>query len=194
MVRIIQQPLPKRLPKKFKSFFELLGVFIVDYPDRVVRLLNKHAIPVSPKASGQEMIGKLINAFEVGNKAFQTDLSKMLESEVAEPNDSFVGAIAGAVGSVAGVFGAKQQAKAARAQSGALKDQARQQTLQAMLAYKASKETQQAMDAQSGKAQLHQEKMLKLAGAGIAIAIVGWYLISQQTKSVPPSVTRNTIT
>ena len=210
MVRVIKRKQPDRHTTQTKSLLDLLAVYIADHPGRVRQLLSKFNIPVTKNSNGKDLTNKVFLAIEKGGKPFHIELAKLLYAKVkpVEQEDSFdfgallggaagggasgvggggggvtigadpVSAIAGAVGSIANLFGNKQRKKM-------MKDQARSQTLQTMLAYKAQREAQAASKEAVVVSQVNKEKLLKMVGGAAAIGIAGWFFLKQLGKRKP---------
>ena len=192
-------------PGKADNVLALLAVAIADRPQAVARLLRKHGYAVGRMLTGKALVDQILHAITHAGPRFHHALAQLL-AEIHAPDknetqeDSFdlgallspagggqntgnggitvgadpVSAIAGAVGSVANLFGNKQRQQLAQ-------QQARSQTLQTMLAYKAQQEAQAVgqVEAQQQQARLQarRETTLKIAG-GVAVAgLAGWFLL-----------------
>ncbi|MDN5201231.1 hypothetical protein QQ008_07655 [Fulvivirgaceae bacterium BMA10] len=203
MVRVVKRKLPDKHTAQTKSLLDLLAIYIADHPGMTRQLLLKYDIPISKNSNGKDLTNKVFIAIEKAGKHFHNELAKRLYAKIKpkEQEDSFdfrslqgggtsggnggvtigadpVSAIAGAVGSIANLFGNKQRKKI-------MKDQARSQTLQTMLAYKAQKEAQVAYKQAAKVSQVNKEKLLKMVGGTAVIGIAGWFFLKQLGKQRP---------
>lgn len=162
MVRIIhQQQTSKKLPVQAELTMNLIGMYLAQKPEAVKELLSDYGVSMSEPALQNELVSKLIWAIGQNNKRFNYELSKLIIAEATKDNsnsyDHFdfgalfgkkgendtgggiqigadpISAVAGALGSVANLIGAKGKRKEAE-------KQARMQTLQGMMALKATQE------------------------------------------------------
>lgn len=211
MVRVIKNKLADKHTNQTRSLLDLLALYIADEPDRVARLLAEFGFPSSKNLTGKELTNKVFLAIEKQGRPFHLALARLLSTKVkpastneADQEDGFdlgpllsgaagagttsgasgsgitvgadpVSAIAGAVGSIANLFGNKQRQKI-------LKDQARSQTLQTMLAYKAQKEAEIASKEAARVKKVKQEQLIKLGGAIIIVGVVGWIIVKQASQ------------
>lgn len=161
MVRIIHQQPSKKLPVQAELTMNLIGMYLAQKPEAVKKLLSDYGVSMSEPALQNELVSKLIWAIGQNNKRFNYELSKLIIAEATKDNsnsyDHFdfgallgkkgendtgggiqigadpISAVAGALGSVANLIGAKGKRKEAE-------KQARMQTLQGMMALKATQE------------------------------------------------------
>ena len=182
MVRITREK-PESFSSEAITVLNLLGVVIADHPDKVNRLLAKYQIKVDQPSNPKEITSKVLHAIEQDNKRFNQDIAKLIMAKVDDDFDSFtdpISAVTGAVGSIANIFGNKQQQKM-------MKEQARSQTLSAMLAYR----SRQAEMAAASKAQeqKHTNKMamIKTVGVIAILALIGLLFFRQMQKKSKPS-------
>lgn len=223
MVRIIKNKLADKHTNQTRFLLDLLALYIADEPDRVARLLNEFGYTLSKNLTGKELTNKVFLAIEKQGRPFHLALARLLSTKIkptpaneADQEDGFdlgpllsgaagagtssgtsagggitvgadpVSAIAGAVGSIANLFGNKQRQKI-------LKDQARSQTLQTMLAYKAQKEAETASRQAAQVSRAKQEQLIKLVGGIAVVGVVGWLLLRQlakQKRSTKPTPTK----
>lgn len=181
MVRVVRHKKPGRNTAQTRRLLDLLARYIVDHPARIINLLNTYGIKTKKSSNGKVITNHVFIAIEKKGKSFHRDLARLLEQKALEETqeDSFAAALAGTIGSVANLFGEKGRRKTAQVQ-------ARSQTLQTMLAYKAQKEQQEAAIEMAREAatrsQANQERLLKMAGTTVAIAIAGWFFLKQLGK------------
>jgi hypothetical protein len=131
-----------------KSIFSLIGRAIAERPLSIRKLLARHKIIVRNGKEDQTLAEALLYGLQLGDKNFQRDLTNLLSQE-----DQFVGQIAGAVGSIASAIGSGAQNKV-------LKEQARNESLATILAYKAQQDQIKLEQAklQQGQGQTRQRK------------------------------------
>jgi hypothetical protein len=169
------------LDRQSTTLWRLIGKAIAKHPHKVQRLLHAHAIPIA-SSDERALVDGIMRGFEQGGKSFQRSLSGLLHSQT-EDEDHFVGAIAGAVGQVAGAIGSGQQNKA-------MKEQARAQSLTAIMAYKTQQEQtrleelklRQNQKPPGAKRKVSTKTLLIIVGAAIAILTVFGLVVSMINK------------
>lgn len=169
------------------SLWKLVGKTIATNPAGVENLLRQHNLLVNQKADSDTLVNGIMNGLNVNNARFKNDLTELLSGK--DEYDNFINAIAGAVSSVANVVGGAQKNKAIKLQAKATREQAKSQTLQSLLAYKAQQE-QNKMEKQKldqGLKKSSKESQLKtwllIGGVAVALVIVGLVVRQQANKT-----------
>jgi len=187
MVRIVNnEPAQKELTEEAKITLGLLGVVIADHPEKVRKLLRDFGIETREKPTGRELTHKVLYAIDKKGSRFHLELAQLIADKLPSQGktnssgkqsqeDSFAGAIAGAVGAIATTIGSISGKKQKQRE-------ASQQTLSTMLAYKAQQEQLAAQ--QASQAQAHANKMAWLKGVGILVVVglVGWGLVKMANQ------------
>lgn len=180
------------------SLWKLLGKTIASNPASVEQLLKRHNLLDSKQSSSQALVAGVMNGLARKDTRFQNDLTSLLSAESGY--DNFIGAIAGAVGAVANVVGGAQKNKAIKLQAKATREQAKSQTFQSILAYKAQQEQNK-----MGKLKLDQAKnsvvkktaakdskiktWLLIGGVATALIVIGLVVHQRVSKAAINQVT-----
>ncbi|MEL7425995.1 MAG: hypothetical protein AAFN81_23585 [Bacteroidota bacterium] len=122
------------LTEQDKTILALIGIAIARYPASFASLLKVHGYTITEQVSSEQLGEKVFAVLSSRDKRFEKALATLLQELIsAESFDSFaadpISAVAGAVSSIGSVLNQGAQNKA-------IQIQARQQTMNGVLAYR----------------------------------------------------------
>ncbi|MGB3464335.1 MAG: hypothetical protein WBA74_03660 [Cyclobacteriaceae bacterium] len=175
MITVISGKPTKDEKRQKTIFLQLLALLVACKPEEVNALLVVHGLSKNAMLSDKELVNLTLSAVVSGNVDFHVSLAQLFANlpELSHIEDSFnaedymnpLSMITGTIGSVANIIGNAQQAKMQKAQ-------ARNVTMQNLLAFKSQQQAAIARQSQQ-KAQADRNRVLiPVIGGTIIIGLI----------------------